>query len=111
MSDEALLVGGKAETPQPEAFQNRSAIAQPTEIVGLSVFGVFPNDEAIEQTFQLNLPRGVNRDQAVLFVWDQVSKLGGLTTTGTAGEYNFFPLAQFKRLTMKFNTVVGVTLG
>jgi|ERR1700719_1789348 len=107
MSDEDLLIGGKAE----ETAQGQSGIQVPSEIVSISVFGVYPDETAIEQEFKLKLPRGIPNDQAALFVWDQVSKLGGLTTTGKAGEYNFYPLAVFKRLAMKFGTVVGVTVG
>jgi hypothetical protein len=110
MSDEALLIGGDKTAAEAEAFKSRSAIATPTEIKELSVFGVFPDDTAIEQKFKMNSPRGIPDDQIVLFVWDQISKLGGLTSVGSAGEYNFFPLSQFKRLTLKFGLVVGVTL-
>jgi len=112
VSDEDLLIGGgkKEEPPQPEAYQTSSKIATPAEMVSISVFGVYPDDTAIEQQFKLNKPRGTPDDQIALFVWDQVSKLGGLTVTGAAGEYNFFPLSLFKRITLKLGIVVGVTL-
>jgi hypothetical protein len=103
--EEALLIGGDA--PKQDA---KSAIATPVEIVRLSVFGEFPDNTAVEQTLSLRLPRNVPEEQAVLFVWDQISKLGGLTIKGQQGEYNFYPLAVFKRLTLKFNQVVGVSL-
>lgn len=110
MSDEDLIIGGEKNAAEAEAFKQRSAIATPTELMNLSVFGVLPDGEAIEQKFQLKKPRGVPEDQLVLFLWDQISKLGGLTVQGSGGEYNFYPLARFVRLTTKFGTVVGVTL-
>src|SRR6266478_1337204 len=106
MSDEGLLIGGK-DAPAP---QGASGIQVPSEMVQISVFGVYADETAVEQRLSLKLPRGVAYDQAALFVWDNVAKMGGLTTVGTAGEYNFFPLALFKRITLKFGTVVGVTL-
>ena len=110
MSDEDLLIGaGK----QDAATQGASGIKTPQEIQSLAIFGILKDsDEAIEQKMTLRIPRGVPNDQKALFVWDEIAKLGGLTTVGTAGEYNFYPLSSglFKRLTLKFNEVVGVTL-
>jgi hypothetical protein len=105
MSDEALLIGQTG--PEPQA---QPAVQVPMEMQSISVFGVLKNGEAIEQKMTLKLPRNVNRDQAALFIWDNVAKLGGLTTTGTAGEYNFYPLWVFDRVTLKFNEVVGVSI-
>lgn len=116
MSDEDLLIGSQKEQAiegATQGAQGSSGIVTPKEIMSLSVFGVYENGEAIEQKMKFQAPRGTHRDQCALFIWDQISKLGGLTTTGTEGEYNFYPLqsAGFKRLTLKFNNVVGVTLG
>jgi len=109
MADEDLLIG---QTKEQLVAQGQSGIHVPSEIVNLSVFGVYEDGTAIEQKMQFRAPRGTPHDQSALFIWDQVSKLGGLTTTGKEGEYNFYPLqsAGFKRLTLKFNHVVGVTL-
>ena len=104
MSEEALLIG--ADKP----VESQSAIATPQDIVTLSVFGVFPDDLSVEQKMTLRLPRGIHHDQAALFIWDQISRIGGLTVTGQEGEYNFYPLAVFKRLALKFNKVVGASL-
>lgn len=106
MSDEGLLIGSET-----KGAQGASGLSVPQEMVSISVFGVFTDDTCIEQKMTLKLPKGTNQDQAALFVWDQVSRLGGLTTTGTAGEYNFYPLALFQKgIRLKFGTVVGVTL-
>jgi hypothetical protein len=110
VSDADLIIGGDKTAAEAEAFKQRSAIATPMEHVNISVFGVFPDETAIEQKFQMNKPRGTPDDQVALFVWDQISKLGGLTTTGSAGEYNLYPLNVFKRITLKLGVVVGVTL-
>jgi hypothetical protein len=104
MSDEALLVGQEA--PQPPQVQT------PMEMRSISVFGVLKDEgEAIEQKMTLKVPRALHNDQAALWIWDQVAKLGGLTTVGTAGEYNFYPLWVFSRVTLRFNEVVGVSIG
>lgn len=108
MSDEDLVIGKGEEKAQ--VAQGASGIQAPSEICQISVFGVYADETCIEQKLSLRLPRGVVHDQAALFVWDQVSKIGGLTTVGTAGEYNFYPLTLFVRITLKFGTVVGVTL-
>jgi len=112
MSDQALLIGSQPAEPAPQA-SGRSNIAVPTDICDVSVFGVFPDDTAIEQKFTVNRPRNVPDDQIALFLWDNVSKLGGLTVAGAKGEYNFYPVAQFKRLTLKLGEIViprGVNL-
>lgn len=107
MSDEGLLLGSADEA----TAQGASGLKVPQEMVSVSVFGVFADETCIEQKMTLKLPKGTNHDQAALFIWDQLSRLGGLTTTGTAGEYNFYPIALFQKgIRLKFGTVVGVTL-
>jgi hypothetical protein len=103
MADEGLLIG------QEQA--GKSAIQQPTEITSISVFGEFPDGAFVEQQFKMNLPRAFPHDQVALVVWESVSKYGGLAVVGSAGEYNWYPLHNFRRLTMKIGNIVGVTLG
>lgn len=109
MSDEDLLIGGK-DADKAQVVPGASGIQVPSELVQISVFGVYADETAVEQKLSLKLPRGTHHDQAALFVWDQVSRIGGITTIGKEGEYNFYPLAVFARIALKFGTVVGVTL-
>lgn len=108
MSDEDLLIGAGE---QKAAGSGASTIETPKDFITLSVFGVFEDETCIEQKMSMKVPRHTPQDQIALFVWDQVSRLGGLTTTGVKGEYNFYPVALFQKgLRLKLGVVSGVTL-
>lgn len=120
MSDEALLIGGKEASAQPTP-QGSTGIQTPTDMVKVSVFGVFKNseksdpnsteEEYVEQVFPITKPRNTPDEDVAQFVWSQkFLSQAALRSLGSGGEINFYPLDRFKRFAIKVGVIVGVGL-
>lgn len=116
MSDEDLLLKGvvadanSAIPAETSGANGRSGIATPMDIITVSVFGVYPDDTAVEAPVKMQVPRHTPGVDVAARALGQFIAQGGILMVGEAGEVNFYPLNVFKRLTAKVGIVAGVTL-
>lgn len=64
------------------------------------------SDKDIQMEMVFNIPaEQPNNDAAALLLWENLSRIGGLSLKEDAEQYHFYPLSLFSSLTVEFKLV------
>lgn len=96
-------------TLQSQEFKIGAATARDVRIVVKGHLKGIEKD--IEQELSIHIPaEQPNNDQAALLLWQEISRIGGLTIKEDNNTYSFYSLTLFSSLTAEFQNIQKVIL-